>query len=130
MAYGGVEYLVAGDGYGIVLESLTHYVKRLRALGSDPANNAGMFGAIIRQAAIKRHPAARRVRQTVLDFLVGGSAPTADDMQIIKNALECYESDIRDATDSERDAILEPGVDPASTMRAIREAKAGLCMAD
>lgn len=130
MAYGGVEYLVAGDGYGIVLESLAHYVKRLRMLGSDPANDAGMFGAVIRQAAIKRHPAARRVQQTVLDFLAGGSAPTADDMQTVKNALECYESDIRAAADSERDAGLEPGIDPVSTMRAIREAKAGLCMAD
>ena len=130
MASGGVEYLVAGDGYGIVLESLAHYIRRLRMLGSDPSNNAGMFGAAIRQAAITRYPVARRVRQTVLDFLAGGSVPTPDDMQTIKNALECYESDMRDAASSEAGAELDPGVDPVSTVSAIREAKAGLCMTD
>ena len=128
MATASVEYLVTSDGYGIVLTSLEHYIRRLRMLGSDPANNAGMFGAAIRQAAITRYPVARRARQTVLDFLAGGSAPTQDDMQTIKNALECYESDMRDAAGSERDAEL--GADPASTMKAIREAKAGLCLDD
>ena len=131
MVPGGIEYLLTSDGYRIVLTSLTHYANRLKMMGSDPASDAGMFGAAIRQAAIKRHPVARRVRHTVLDFLAGGSAPTSDDMQTIKNALECYESDVQQAAASKHNAnLVGPGIDTASAMQAIREAKARLYVAD
>ena len=101
-------------------------------MGNDTANNAGMFGAAISQAAIKRHPVALRTRHAVLDFLAGGSAPTVDDIQTIKNALECYESDIRQAVAGSKyhTRLVGPDADPASTTQAILDAKAGLYGAD
>jgi hypothetical protein len=126
---GGIEYLVAGDGYGAVLESLEHYIRRLRAMGEDPANSAGMFGAVIRQAAIKRHPAARRTRQSLLDFLAGGVVPTEDEMQIMKSALECYESDIRQAAGGSQyhAGLLDGDAVSEAKVRAVSEARAAIC---
>lgn len=126
---GGIEYLVAGDGSGVVLESLAHYIRRLRAMGDDPGSGAGMFGAVIRQAAIKRHPMARQTQQSVSNFLAGGPVPTEDEMQIIKSALDCYESDIRQAAEGSQYHAGLLGVDtvPDAKVRAVREARAAIC---
>lgn len=126
---GGIEYLMTGDGYGVVLESLAHYIRRLKAMGDDTGSGAGMFGAVIRQAAITRYPMARRTQQSVLSFLAGGAVPTEDEMQIIRNALDCYESDIRQAAEGSRHHAGLLGVDtvPDAKVRAVREARAAIC---
>ena len=126
---GGIEYLVAGDGYGVVLESLAHYIRRLRAMGDGAGSGAGMFGVVIRQAAIKRHPEARRTQQSVLDFLAGGVAPTEDEMQTVRNALDCYESDVRQAAGGSRYHAGLLGVDTVTDakIRAVREARTAIC---
>ena len=132
MGPSGIEYLVAGDGYGVVLESLAHYIRRLRAMGEDTASGAGMFGMVVRQAAIKRYPVARRTQQSVLNFLAGGAVPTHDEMQTIKSALDCYESDIRQAAEGSRYHAGLLGVDavPDAKVCAVREARVAVCGMD
>ena len=126
---GGIEYLVTGDGSGVVLESLAHYIRRLRTMGEDASSGGGMFGMVIRQAAIKRHPAARRTQQSVLDFLAGGAVPTEEEMQIVRSALDCYESDMMQAAGGSRYHARLLGVDevPDAKVRAVREARAAIC---
>ena len=124
----GAEYLVSGDGYRIVLESLEHYTKRLRSMGDDPQlGGAGMFAMTIQQAAAKRSPIANRTLKDVREFLAGArkAASLSDDVPTMVSALECYEADIRRALGgSEYHVKMVGRLDAAdSTMRAIGEAK-------
>lgn len=124
----GAEYLVAGDGYRIVLESLEYYAKRLRNMGDDPQlGGAGMFAMTIQQAAAKRFPIANRTLKGVREFLAGAekAASLADDVPTMVSALQCYEADIRRALGgSKYHAKMVGCLDAAdSTMRAIDEAK-------
>lgn len=124
----GAEYLVAGDGYRIVLESLEHYTERLRSMGDDPQlGGAGMFAMTIQQAATKRLPVASRTLEGVRGFLAGTEKATtlADDVPTMVSALECYEADIRRALDgSEYHERMVGRLDAADyRMRAIGEAK-------
>lgn len=124
----GAEYLVAGDGYLIVLVSLEHYTKRLRSMGEDPQlGGAGMFAMTIQQAAAKRLPIASRTLNGVRGFLAGTekAATLADDVPTMVSALECYEADIRRALGgSEYHERMVGRLDAAGyRMRAIGEAK-------
>ena len=128
----GAEYLVAGDGYRIVLESLEHYAKRLRGMGDDPQlGGAGMFAMTIQQAAARRSPIASRTLKGVREFLAGTekAASLADDVPTMVSALECYEADIRRALEgSEYHKKMVGRLDAAdSIMRAIGEAKSEIC---
>lgn len=123
VAPSGLEYMVASDGYGIVLVSLQHYANRLKTMGSVSTNEAGMLGSVIREAAIRRYPLARQAMRHVSDFLVGGAVPTADDMDIIKSSLECYRSDMRQYGASPNDPTRAAS---ESNMRAVSEAIEGM----
>lgn len=125
----GAEYLVGGDGYHIVLESLEHYAKRLHSMGNNPElGGAGMFAMVIRQAATQRLPAVRQALDGLRRFLVGGETAIslAKSLPEIISALECYEADIQRAlngSDYYKRMVgpLEPSAD--SKLMAIREAK-------
>lgn len=125
----GAEYLVGGDGYRIVLESLEHYAKRLHNMGDNPElGGAGMFAMVLRQAAAQRLPAVRQALDGLRRFLVGGETATslARSLPAMISALECYEADIQRAlngSDYYRQLLgpLRPSAD--SKLAAIREAK-------
>ena len=120
----GIAHVVAGDGYGIVLESLEHYIRRLKNMGDDPAVGAGMFGSVIMQAAMSRYLTARSALQSVANFMIGGAVPTADDIMIIKSSLECYESDLQQAmAGSEYHSKLLRSAPSESKILAVRKAK-------
>ena len=125
----GAEYLVGGDGYRIVLESLEHYAKRLRSMDDNPElGGAGMFAMVIRQAAAQRLPAVRQALDGLRRFLVGDETAIslAGSLPAMTSALECYEADIQRAlngSDYYKRMLgpLEPSAD--SKLAAIREAK-------
>lgn len=96
----GAEFLTGGDGYRIVLESLTHYTKRLRDIENSPElRNAGTFAMVIRQAAIKRYPQVVDTAKRLCEFL--DKTENADvlipQIDVMVLALECYKADIERA---------------------------------
>lgn len=125
----GAEYLVGGDGYRIVLESLEHYARRLRGMGDNPElGGAGMFAMVIRQAATQRLPAVHQALDGLRRFLVGGETAVslAGSLPAMTSALECYEADIQRALDGSDyyKRMLGPLMPSAdSKLAAIREAK-------
>ena len=93
----GAVYLLSGDGYRTVLESLRVYGIRLRKLRSGGNVQAGgMFGSIIGQAAAKREPEVRRATENVLMFLAGMRSPSdlVPDIPVMNSALDCYRSEL------------------------------------
>lgn len=130
MGPAGLEYLVSCDRYAIVLESMTHYIGRLKAIGDDQTVDLGMFGIAIRQAAIKRYPVARKAQQSVIDFLAGGAVPSIDDLHTMRNALECYEADIRQAATGSSSHVGLIKDATLSKARAVKETRALVCMVD
>lgn len=128
MGADGLEYMLSSDGYNIILASLEHYLKRLRAMGEASVNEAGMLGSVIQAAATKRYPLAHETLQHVRDFLAGGAALTVDDMDIIKSSLECYRSDIHQSYRSPDS--LESADALASKIHVINEAIAGIKRSD
>ena len=99
----GAEYLVAGNGYRIVLDSLDKYAERLQNLGKgSELNRSGAFGVIIQQAANKRLPMTQRTIQEIKQFLIGKQSAKSltESIPVIISALECYEAEIKELHNS------------------------------
>lgn len=100
---GGI-YLKNEDGYKIILKSLNHYKKRLKTIGNSPEvkNAAAMFGPLLHQQAMKTIPKIDEVTKIIHNAL-----EDHEKMELVKNniaflesALNCYQSDIQKAHDS------------------------------
>jgi tetratricopeptide (TPR) repeat protein len=103
---GGI-YLKDEGGYEIVLKSLQHYKKRLRSIEDSPElkEAAAMFGPLLIQQAMKTYPKVIEIIKKIQNNI--GDIKTVinleEDTSFLEQALNCYESDIRKAQESEHE---------------------------
>ena len=103
---GGI-YLKDEGGYEIVLKSLLHYKKRLRSIEESPElkEAAAMFGPLLIQQAMKTYPKVIEIIKKIQNNI--GDIKTVinleEDTSFLEQALNCYESDIRKAQESEHE---------------------------
>ena len=103
---GGI-YLKDEGGYEIVLKSLLHYKKRLRSIEDSPElkEAAAMFGPLLIQQAMKTYPKVIEIIKKIQNNI--GDIKTVinleEDTSFLEQALNCYESDIRKAQESEHE---------------------------
>ena len=103
---GGI-YLKDEGGYEIVLKSLLHYKKRLRSIEESPElkEAAAMFGPLLIQQAMKTYPKDIEIIKKIQNNI--GDIKTVinleEDTSFLEQALNCYESDIRKAQESEHE---------------------------
>ncbi len=99
----GAIYLKEEGGYEIILRSLVNYKKRLMTIDKSPEikDSAGMFGEILRQAAMKTIPKINEIIQKILQSLPETSLVNTlkDNIPFLEKALTSYETDIQKAKD-------------------------------
>lgn len=96
---GGI-YLKEEGGYEIVLRSLHHYKKRLRAIDKSPElQGAPMFVQIVQHEAMKSHSLVTKTIDKIQSTLHDPKAllDVESDMPVIEKALTCYYSDVEKA---------------------------------
>ncbi|WP_268542500.1 hypothetical protein [Candidatus Nitrosotenuis cloacae] len=114
---GGI-YLKEEGGYEIVLRSLLHYKKRLRAIDKSPElQGAPMFVQIVQQEAMKSHSAVTKTIEKIKSGLHDGTSllEVESDIPILEKALGCYSSDIQKAGDDAFYSDLLAGNDHAQS---------------
>lgn len=94
-------------GYEIILKALSHYKKRLQTLHTSPElqNSAAMFASVLNQEARKTIPKIDDIKKKVIDILEGNN-PSID-VNFLRKALACYESDIQKAQDTQNEYFLK-----------------------
>jgi len=106
----GAIYLKEEGGYEIILRSLVHYKKRLMTIDKSPEikDSAGMFGEILRQAAMKTIPKINEIIQKFLQSLPETKLVNTlkDNIPFLEKALTSYETDILKAQDTGHDYYL------------------------
>ncbi len=106
----GAIYLKEGGGYEIILGSLVHYKKRLLTIDKSPEikDSAGMFGEILRQAAIKTIPKINEVSQKIQQSLPETKLVNTlnDNIPFLEKALTSYETDIQKAQNNGHEYYL------------------------
>jgi len=106
----GVIYLKEEGGYEIILRSLVHYKKRLMTIDKSPEikDSAGMFGEILRQAAMKTIPKINEIIQKILQSLPETKLLNTlkDNIPFLEKALTSYETDIQKAQDTGHEYYL------------------------
>lgn len=126
---GGI-YLRDGGGYGIVLESLAHYRRRLCTIGQSPeVGGAGaMFASLLGGQAARTVPeidaAVGRIHAFLGDAGLGGAL--REDVPLLGRALACYESDICRAMDTGHAyfvGLVGDSGEAAGRLGAIRDAR-------
>lgn len=92
----GAEYIIAGDGHLVVLESLKHYIAKLESIQSPGYGATNMFVGLVKQEAVKRMPQVEMTLDKVHRFLIGESTAQSliDDIPIINSALDSYRFDL------------------------------------
>jgi len=106
----GAIYLKEEGGYEIILRSLVHYKKRLMTIDKSPEikDSAGMFGEILRQAAMKTIPKINEIIQKILQSLPETKLVNTlkDNIPFLEKALTSYETDIQKAKDTGHEYYL------------------------
>ena len=102
----GAEYMLAGDGYRVILESLNHYIAKLEGIIGPSYQADGMFKLIIQETAAKRIPQVRATLETVHSFLIKKSTAQSliQEIPVMNSALDSYRFDLEQLqhkTDSE-----------------------------
>jgi len=114
----GAIYLKEEGGYEIILRSLVHYKKRLLTIDKSPEikDSAGMFGEILRQAAIKTIPKINEVSQKIQQSLPETKLVNTlnDNIPFLEKALTSYETDILKAQNTGHEYYLNLVGDLAS----------------
>ena len=114
----GAIYLKEEGGYEIILRSLVHYKKRLLTIDKSPEikDSAGMFGEILRQAAIKTIPKINEVSQKIQQSLPETKLVNTlnDNIPFLEKALTSYETDIQKAQNTGHEYYLNLVGDLAS----------------
>lgn len=104
MVWLGSIYLREEGGYKVILESLTHYKKRLKTIGKSPElkDSAAMFATVLHQQAVKTIPEIDSVIGRIYDGLEDRRLvdKIAKDITFVDKALLCHEADIRKAADT------------------------------
>lgn len=114
----GAIYLKEEGGYEIILRSLVHYKKRLMTIDKSPEikDSAGMFGEILRQAAMKTIPKINEISQKIQRSLPETKLVNTlnDNIPFLEKALTSYETDIQKAQNTGNEYYLNLVGDLAS----------------
>ncbi len=106
----GAIYLKEEGGYEIILRSLVHYKKRLLTIDKSPEikDSAGMFGEILRQAAMKTIPKINEISQKIQQSLPETKLVNTlnDNIPFLEKALTSYETDIQKAQNTGHEYYL------------------------
>jgi len=106
----GAIYLKEEGGYEIILRSLVHYKKRLSTIEKSPEikDSAGMFGEILRQAAMKTIPKINEIIQKIQQSLPETKLVNTlnENIPFLEKALTSYETDIQKAQDAGHEYYL------------------------
>ena len=106
----GAIYLKEEGGYEIILRSLVHYKKRLITIDKSPEikDSAGMFGEILRQAAMKTIPKINEIIQKIQQSLPETKLVNTlnENIPFLEKALTSYEADIQKAQDTGHEYYL------------------------
>ncbi len=107
---GGI-YLKDEGGYEIILRSLFHYKKRLMTVDKSPElkDSAGMFGEILKMAAMKTIPKINEIIQKIQQSLPEAQLVNTlnENIPILEKALLSYESDIQKAQNTGQEYYLK-----------------------
>ena len=106
----GAIYLKEEGGYEIILRALVHYKKRLITIDKSPEikDSAGMFGEILRQAAMKTIPKINEIIQKIQQSLHETKLVNTlnENIPFLEKALTSYEADIQKAQDTGHEYYL------------------------
>jgi len=106
----GAIYLKEEGGYEIILRALVHDKKRLITIDKSPEikNSAGMFGEILRQAAMKTIPKINEIIQKIQQSLHETKLVNTlnENIPFLEKALTSYETDIQKAQDTGHEYYL------------------------
>jgi hypothetical protein len=106
----GAIYLKEEGGYEIILRALVHYKKRLITIDKSPEikDSAGMFGEILRQAAMKTIPKINEIIQKIQQSLHETKLVNTlnENIPFLEKALTSYEIDIQKAQDTGHEYYL------------------------
>ena len=125
MVWLGSIYLREEGGYEIIIKSLVHYKKRLKAIGKSPElrDSAAMFATVLHQQAGKTIPEIDSVISRIYNGLGDRRLADnlADDIAFMDKALQCHKADIHKAEDTGHEYFVELVGGTDATGKRIKE---------